>query len=70
MPIYEYACRECTNRFDLLRTLSDPPPECPECGSEQPTRLISVISGLTGSGRPAVSAGGGCGCGGTCACGR
>ena len=46
------------------------PPPCPECGAEQPTRLISLISGLTGSGRPAVSAGGGCGCGGACACGR
>lgn len=32
MPIYEYECKSCGHRTELLQKLSDPPLEsCPEC---------------------------------------
>ena len=32
MPIYEYECRECDHRFELL-VLGSETPACPECES-------------------------------------
>ncbi|MDN5924192.1 MAG: zinc ribbon domain-containing protein, partial [Xanthomonadales bacterium] len=33
MPIYEFECDDCGNRFDRLQKLSDPDPKtCPDCG--------------------------------------
>jgi len=51
MPIYEYRCRVCDNRFELLRSFSDTSPvTCPKCGGEV-KRLISRNSFiLKGSG--------------------
>lgn len=32
MPTYEYLCKGCNHRFDLVQKISDPPPTtCPEC---------------------------------------
>ncbi|MDQ2731091.1 MAG: hypothetical protein M3Y56_05485 [Armatimonadota bacterium] len=32
MPTYEYLCKSCNHRFDLVQKISDPPPAaCPEC---------------------------------------
>ena len=33
MPIYEYCCSKCNNKFELLRTLSqsDEDTSCPQC---------------------------------------
>ena len=45
MPIYEYQCRTCDERFDkLLRSMSQAPAEvsCPACGSTDVRRLISA----------------------------
>ena len=35
MPIYEYSCTICDNRFDRLRSMSqmDAEAPCPDCGS-------------------------------------
>jgi putative FmdB family regulatory protein len=51
MPIYEYRCRVCDNRFELLRSFSDTSPvTCPKCGGEV-KKLISHTSFiLKGSG--------------------
>ncbi len=51
MPIYEYRCRVCDNRFELLRSFSDTTPvTCPKCGGEV-KKLISRNSFiLRGSG--------------------
>ncbi len=51
MPIYEYRCRVCDTRFELLRSFSDTSPvTCPKCGGEV-KRLISRNSFiLKGSG--------------------
>ena len=50
MPIYEYRCEQCQHRFEeYLSTSTKPAPPCPECGAENPTRLLSQI---TPEGRP------------------
>ncbi len=41
MPIYEYQCRRCEHRFELIQKFSDKPRKrCPEC-SGAVDRLIS-----------------------------
>ncbi len=40
MPIYEYECRECQNRFESL-VLDSTPPECPACQATDLERLMS-----------------------------
>ena len=74
MPIYEYTCTTCQNRFERLRPMSqmDDEAPCPDCGSES-QRQLSVFAAFTSGGDGEVSAvagGGGCGgCGpGGCAC--
>jgi putative FmdB family regulatory protein len=49
MPIYEYECLKCQERFELRRQIfdSDSNVRCPKCGAEKPTRVFSVFT--TGS---------------------
>jgi len=45
MPLYEYRCNSCRRRVTLLRSFSDSStPCCPECQSENLTRLISRVA--------------------------
>ena len=50
MPIYEYVCLDCGERYSLLvRSLSSPvTPACSRCGSSQARKLVSpfVAHGL------------------------
>jgi putative FmdB family regulatory protein len=47
MPLYEYRCQNCHRRVTLLRSFSDSSePRCPECQSEDLTRLISRVAVL------------------------
>ena len=42
MPIFEYACKKCGHQFEaLLKSASDPAPECPECHASGAKRLLS-----------------------------
>lgn len=53
MPIYEYECITCGERFDkLIRSLSRMPAEiaCPACRSIETRRLISAPAIRTGDG--------------------
>jgi putative FmdB family regulatory protein len=35
MPLYEYVCRKCGHRFEVIQKFSDAPIDtCPECGGE------------------------------------
>ena len=43
MPIYEYQCTSCDNRFDRLVKMGAEDPKCPEC-SEPTRRLISAAA--------------------------
>ena len=43
MPIYEYGCPDCGNRFEEWQKMSDPPVTvCPKCEQENVTKLISA----------------------------
>lgn len=46
MPIYEYKCKACGEKFELLRSITDNDSEieCPKCGSEKPRRVFSTFS--------------------------
>lgn len=52
MPIYEFECRHCGERFERLQKLSDADPTvCPSCGQEQvKRRLTAPAFRLAGSG--------------------
>lgn len=45
MPIYEFECLSCGQRFDRLQKLSDPDPtDCPSCGAAQVKRALTAAS--------------------------
>lgn len=46
MPIYEYQCTKCGERFELRRSIGDNDSEikCPKCGTESPRRVFSVFT--------------------------
>ncbi|MBA7678864.1 hypothetical protein ES703_87142 [subsurface metagenome] len=46
MPLYEYECKECGSRFELLRsiTASDSDLKCPKCGVKNPRRVFSAFA--------------------------
>jgi putative FmdB family regulatory protein len=46
MPIYEYQCRSCDNRFEMLRGMKDDDTnvECPNCRSDKVERQLSTFA--------------------------
>jgi putative FmdB family regulatory protein len=46
MPIYEYRCQKCGERFEDFRSIhaSDDEVVCPRCGATKPKRLLSAFS--------------------------
>jgi putative FmdB family regulatory protein len=52
MPIYEYECEACGERFERHQRMTDPPIEdCPACREREVRKLISASSfQLKGSG--------------------
>ncbi len=64
MPLYEYQCRQCGERFEAL-VMGSRQPVCPNCGSKDLEKAFSapaVRSGRTGG--YTVPSGGGCSSGG------
>ena len=52
MPIYEYECRECEERFQVLQGMNEGSDSvsCPKCDAKEPKRLMSVFGcNLSGS---------------------
>ena len=42
MPLYEYRCDACGERFEVIQKFSDPPPAaCTKCGKGPVERLMS-----------------------------
>jgi putative FmdB family regulatory protein len=63
MPIYEYRCRDCEHRFEILQRMG-PGPEglaCPRCGADQLQKQYSTFASNTGEAAQRSSAA--CGCG-------
>ena len=53
MPMYEYRCRDCGKKFEMLRRMQDADAGilCPDCESEEVERLLSAFAaGRCGSG--------------------
>jgi len=46
MPIYEYECLKCGERFSMRRGFSDKDEdvECPKCKTKKPRRAVSNIA--------------------------
>lgn len=65
MPIYEYICNKCNDRFSLLQSMSaaEKETQCLKCGSTEVKKLISSFStsstSSSGKSSPAHSCGGG-----------
>lgn len=45
MPIYEYECIKCSEKFELRRSMADSDSEikCPKCGDEHTQKVFSVF---------------------------
>lgn len=78
MPLYEYQCTQCDNRFELRQKFSDEPAkECPSCGGAVQKLISQSGFALKGGGWYAEGYGSGggkkksdapaCGSGGGCA---
>ncbi|MEW5871398.1 MAG: zinc ribbon domain-containing protein [Chloroflexota bacterium] len=61
MPIYEYVCQDCGERFEKMRSMKDAdvPAACSKCAGNHTSRMLSLFNAQSG-GR--VVAGGSSGC--------
>jgi putative FmdB family regulatory protein len=68
MPIYEYACKDCQTKFEMIRPIkdADAPIHCTQCDSQHVSRAISLFNAAS-EGR-SLSGSSGCGscAGGSC----
>ncbi len=64
MPLFEYICTDCQNRFEAL-VMGSKKPECPSCHSKKLEQQLSVFAARSGASREAMSRpsefGGSCG---------
>ncbi|HEY70063.1 MAG TPA: zinc ribbon domain-containing protein [Anaerolineae bacterium] len=69
MPIYEYECQDCQQRFEALRRMTDADAAiaCEHCGSGNTKRALSVFFAQSG-GKVIAGSNGNCSSctGGTC----
>jgi len=57
LPIYEYECPACHEKYELRRSLidNDSDVSCPKCGVKNQRRLFSLVAkSNTGGCRPGV----------------
>lgn len=51
MPIYEYQCKQCDERHEIIQRFSDAPLEhCPKCGGDMKKLFSSPAIQFKGSG--------------------
>lgn len=56
MPIFDFECRDCGKKFDLLIANKDKDKvECPQCGSRNIKQRLSVFSTTASGGSAAVA---------------
>jgi putative FmdB family regulatory protein len=57
MPLYEYACRNCSHTFEILVSgKRGEPDKCPKCGDSRVERLIALpAAGRVVEGQPAAN---------------
>ncbi len=65
MPLYEYSCRACRERFEVLQRMGEGSESirCPECGAAEVERKLSTFAAAVGHGGSSGGAAdfGGCG---------
>ncbi len=51
MPLYEYKCLKCGEKFELLRRINDDDSnvKCPKCGSNEVKREVTGFASIGGS---------------------
>jgi putative FmdB family regulatory protein len=71
MPIYEYVCDDCGERYERIVMNQHTAITCPKCLSAKHTIQLSVFAapanGSKSSNNSSTASGGGC-CGGACGC--
>ena len=55
MPIYEYECCKCCERFEKLVFRSDEAVICPKCESREVQKVLSVFGFKSGGNKGAAS---------------
>ncbi|MFA5891328.1 MAG: zinc ribbon domain-containing protein [Actinomycetota bacterium] len=67
MPLYDYECRSCGSRFELLISAARADDvACEGCGATEVRRLLPVIAGLGGRAEAPSTPCGGSPCGQAC----
>ena len=41
MPLYDFGCPDCGERFESRAGFDDPPPNCPACGAGHTERVVT-----------------------------
>ena len=51
MPVYEYECAKCGEKFELRRDIGESEGElkCPRCGADHPRRVFSSFGTASSS---------------------
>ena len=62
MPLYEYQCHSCDTKFEKMVPFSAVllTPECPECQSNDTSKMISTFAAGWSSQSGAISSSGSC----------
>jgi len=72
MPIYEYVCDDCGERYERIVRNTSTKVTCPKCASAKHTIQLSVFAapsnGSKSSASSSAPASGGSCCGGRCGC--
>lgn len=55
MPIFEYECAQCHEKFEMLVFRSDEQVTCPNCGSDGVQKVMSVFGFKSGGDKGAAS---------------
>ena len=63
MPLYEYHCRDCDHRFEILQQLGEGPEglNCPSCDTRDLEKLFSTFAASTSSSASSSRANADCG---------
>lgn len=57
MPIYEYQCSDCRDKFEVLQKVGEDGSDlkCPNCGAGNPKKVFSVFSSGDASSKSSTS---------------
>ena len=63
MPIFEYKCKQCNSKFEVLHksSLNQGEVSCPSCNSKENQKLLSTFSATGFSASSSSCASGNCG---------